>query len=100
MDLVRASLYRRLVSGLSPPGENAEVLGALWAHAVPEDGLEHVFCRPEADRVDLLLFLLTRSAGDPDGRSALDRAEGLLHRSHQASPVLRSRFLPPQVTAA
>lgn len=95
MDIVYASLTRRATAGEPPPGETAEILGALWAHATSDDGLEHASCRPESDRVDLLLYLLTRPADTPDTPSPLHRAQALLTRSHQASPLLRSRYLPP-----
>lgn len=96
MDIVYASLTRRSTGGEPPPGETAEVLGALWAHATPDDGLEHATARPEPDRVDLLLYLLTRPSSDV--RGPLHRAEALLSRSHQASPLLGNRYLPPHPT--
>jgi hypothetical protein len=99
MDIVYASLFRRSAAGEPPPGETAEVLGALWAHATPDDGLEHASCRAEHDRIDLLIYLLTRPT-DPDDPCPLHRAEALLRRSHQASPLLRSRYLPPRLNAA
>lgn len=100
MDIVYASLARRPAAGSPPPvAETAEVLGALWAHAITADGLEHASCRPQSDRVDLLLYLLSR-LGTADGPSPVDRAEALLSRSHQASPMLRIRYLPPRLTAA
>jgi hypothetical protein len=93
MDIVYASLVRRLAAGEPLLGESAEVLGALWAHALPDDGLEHASCRVEPDRVDLLLYLLTRPPQTPGRRNALERAEALLGRSHEASPLLRIRYL-------
>ncbi|EST33271.1 hypothetical protein [Streptomyces roseochromogenus] len=99
MDIVYASLPRRPADDQPPLGETAEVLGALWAHAVPDDGLEHVTCRAELDRVDLLLFLLTRNSPDAASRTALHRAGSLLTRCHQASPLLRERYLAPQTPA-
>ncbi|SEM68788.1 hypothetical protein [Streptacidiphilus jiangxiensis] len=100
MDIVYASLHRKALAEPPPSSEPAEVLGALWAHAIPDDGLEHASCRPEADRIDLLLYLLTRPEDTTDFRSPLHRAEALLSRSHQASPLLRDRYLPPHLTAA
>ncbi|MEY9873719.1 hypothetical protein ABH931_003208 [Streptacidiphilus sp. MAP12-33] len=99
MEIVYASLARRLAAGLPPPGETAEVLDALWAHTTPDDGLEHASCRPESDRVDLLLYLLTRSDSAAVAPTPIHRAEALLSRSHRASPVLRDRYLPPRLTA-
>ncbi|MFJ8038907.1 hypothetical protein ACIRBX_00145 [Kitasatospora sp. NPDC096147] len=93
MDIVYASLYRRQ-PGLVPPGEKAEVLAALWAHAQPADGLQHASARCEDDRVDLLLYLLARPA-DTDPCPAVAQTRTLIARVHQASPLLSRRFLPP-----
>jgi hypothetical protein len=100
MDIVYASLARRPTAGALPPGETAEVLGALWAHATPDDGLEYASCSPEPDRVDLLLFLLTRSGDFTAASDPVHRTHALLQRSHQASPLLQTRYLPPQLTTA
>jgi hypothetical protein len=100
MDIVYASLPRRPAAGPPPPGETTAVLGALWAHATPDDGLEHITCRTQPDRIDLLLYLLTRPRHAPGPRNPLHRATALLNRSHQASPLLRNRYLPPHLTAA
>ncbi|WP_052390268.1 hypothetical protein [Streptomyces sp. NRRL B-24484] len=94
MDIVYASLRRRC-PGPVPPGEAAEVLAALWAHARPDDGLQHVSARIEDDRVDLLLYLLTRTPGPADADAGPARARALMDRSHLASPLLRRRYLPP-----
>ncbi|MGW2370780.1 hypothetical protein [Kitasatospora sp. NPDC001683] len=100
MDIVCASLDRRLPAEPASEGETAEVLAALWAHARPDDSLEHITARPEPDRIDLLLYFLTRPTDASSTRSPLHRAGDLLHRSHQASPLLRRRYLPPQLLAA
>jgi hypothetical protein len=76
-------------------GEAAEVLSALWAHALPGDGLEHASCRAECDRVDLLLHLLTLTSRESEVRSAWHRADDLPARWHQASPLLKLRCMPP-----
>ncbi len=99
MDIIHTSLPRRPTAGLPPPGEAAEVLDALWAHAIPDDGLEHASCRAQSDRVDLLLYLLTRPVSVSDAHTPHYRAEALLTRSCLASPLLRSRYLPPHPTA-
>lgn len=93
MDIVYASLRRRPDVAVAAEGEKAEVLGALWAHATPADGLEHVCCRPEADRVDLILYLLTRRA--PDRGMATQRVGDLLARCHTSSPTFHRRYQPP-----
>jgi len=97
MDIVYASLHRRYPAEAAPPGEKAEVLGALWAHALPADGLEHVSVRSEADRVDLLLYLL--STPDPATHPADHRAHAVITRSHRASSLLHQRYLPPMPPA-
>ncbi|MEV0193154.1 hypothetical protein AB0I39_32065 [Kitasatospora purpeofusca] len=89
MDIVYASLRRRQ-PGLAPPGEKAEVLAALWAHAQPADGLQHAIARCEDDRVDLL-----GRPADTVPCPAAAQTRTLIARVHQASPLLTRRFLPP-----
>ncbi len=93
MDIVYASLDRRPAAGQAPEGEVAEVIDVLWAHATPEDRLEHAGGHAEPDRIDLMLFL--RTSDNPDDGGAERRAAALLHRSHLGSPLLRHRYLPP-----
>jgi hypothetical protein len=101
MDIVYASLHRRQLDEPAPPTEVAEVLDALWAHVTPADGLEHVFGQTERDRVDLLLYLRASARSTRNAPDAVHRAGVLLARSHQASPMLRRRYLPIQpLTAA
>ncbi|MFD4371103.1 hypothetical protein [Streptomyces sp. NPDC058486] len=95
MDFVYASLRRRARVHAGPTGEVAEALDALWAHATPEDGLEHASGRSEQDRVDLLMCLLTLDRSAPGFRSPVHRASSLLRRCHEASPLMRGRYLPP-----
>ncbi|MFF2042537.1 hypothetical protein ACFVVX_19120 [Kitasatospora sp. NPDC058170] len=97
MDIVYASLHRRQPTAPEPDGELAEVMGALWAHATPADGLEHVTGRTEVDRIDLLIFLATPALSLADAPS---RAEVLLGRCHEASPLLSRRYLPPRTATA
>lgn len=98
MDCVYTSLRYRLEASPALAGEVAEVLGILWAHAAPEDGLEHIFGSLESDRVDLLLYFLSPDPTLPATQGPLYRAAALLARGHQASPTLRRRYLPPAGT--
>ncbi|MFE3585731.1 hypothetical protein [Streptomyces vinaceus] len=95
MDCVYTSLRRRPEAPPAEAGEVAEVLGILWAHAIPEDGLEHISGSLDKDRVDLLLYFLSPRPVPPAARGPLHRAAALLARGHQASPTLRRRYLPP-----
>ncbi|MGF1428610.1 hypothetical protein [Kitasatospora sp. LaBMicrA B282] len=96
MDIVYVSLFRRRPDEPVPPGEVAEVIGALWAHSTSDDGLQHASGRSEAERIDLLLYLLTHTEDTPGTptATALHRVDELLARSQQASPVLGRRYLP------
>ncbi|WP_034087708.1 hypothetical protein [Streptacidiphilus albus] len=96
MDIVYTSLDRnRGARAADGPTEGAEIVDVLWAHAVPEDRLEHASGRAGPDRIDLLLFLRTPETPDQDPDGAQRRAAALLHRCHLASPLLRHRYLPP-----
>ncbi|MFD9129920.1 hypothetical protein [Kitasatospora sp. NPDC059571] len=99
MDIVYASLHRRR-PGPVPPGEAAEVLAALWAHARPDDGLQHLSARSEDDRIDLLLYLLTRTPDSAGAEPGPARAHALISRSHLASPLLHGRYVPPAPATA
>ncbi|MFE6520887.1 hypothetical protein [Streptomyces sp. NPDC057794] len=99
MDIVYTSLNRRRRVAADPTSEVAEVLDALWAHTTREDGLEHASGRAEKDRVDLLVYLLSLDPTAPGFRSATCRINALLHRCHVASPLMRHRYLPPDVLA-
>ncbi|WP_369185312.1 hypothetical protein [Streptomyces sp. Y1] len=61
MEVVHASLKRRHPGTAAPENEAAEAVDALWAHAEPADGLQHASALPAPDRIDLLLYLLTRN---------------------------------------
>lgn len=92
MELVLASLKRRLPTEAAQENEAAEAVDALWAHAEPADGLQHATALPAPDRLDLLLYLLTQDApGQPD---AVSRAHRLITRSQRTSPLLRRGYLP------
>ncbi|MFE5861659.1 hypothetical protein ACFQ77_14040 [Streptomyces virginiae] len=93
MEIVYASLTLRRPGEPLHDSEAAEVVDALWAHAQPGDGLQHASARLERDRIDLLLYLMTRNA--PTEPSALCRAHTLIERSQRHSPALRRRYLPP-----
>ncbi|MFJ9697181.1 hypothetical protein [Kitasatospora sp. NPDC101183] len=93
MEIVYASLRRR-PGGTAGANEAAEVVDALWAHALPGDGLQHASTLPADDRIDLLVYLLSRDPSDrPD---AVGRAHDLIARSHRTSPLLRRCYLPPE----
>ncbi|MGW4383785.1 hypothetical protein [Kitasatospora sp. NPDC004531] len=92
MEIVYASLHRRTAADPAPPGETGEVIEILWAHALPEERLQHLTARSENDRVDLLVYLLNAGTA---ARPPLTVAHDLLARSHRASPLLRRRYLPP-----
>ncbi|CAM5546502.1 hypothetical protein KAURM247S_06082 [Kitasatospora aureofaciens] len=95
MEIVYASLRRRQPGDTAAEvNEAAETVDALWAHAEPGDGLQHASALPASDRIDLLLYLLTRDApGQPD---AVSRAHHLICRSHRTSPLLHRCYLPPE----
>ena len=98
MDIVYTSLQRRPAAQPQPAGEVAEVLGILWAHTTPEDGLEHICGSLDSDRVDLLMYLLPSDPTAHTAHGPLRRAAALLARSHHASPALHRRYLPPPGT--
>ncbi|MGW2398666.1 hypothetical protein ACWCYY_19150 [Kitasatospora sp. NPDC001664] len=95
MDIVYTSLDHR--PGTLPDSltEVPEALDALWAHATPEDGLEHASARSEPGRLDLLLFLLPPDRAGAGAEAATGRAAALVARSYRNSPVLKRRYLPP-----
>ncbi|KOU32002.1 hypothetical protein ADK52_02240 [Streptomyces sp. WM6372] len=95
MDCVYTSLRRRPEAPPAVAHEVAEVLGILWAHTTPEDGLEHISGSLESDRVDLLLYFLSPDPASPAAHGPLHRAAALLARGHQASPTLQRRYLQP-----
>jgi len=100
LDIVYVSLDRRTAPEADPAGEIAEAVGALWAHATAEDGLEHVSGHAGSSRLDLLLYLLVLAPGSGPAVAApcaTERAAALLARCHRASPVWRRRYLPPPV---
>ncbi|WP_030247448.1 hypothetical protein [Streptomyces sp. NRRL S-350] len=103
MDIVYASLKRRRPGSAAEAigaAEAAEAVDALWAHAEPADGLQHASAQPADDRIDFLLYLLSRDSSDASGRpdpvDAVCRAHGLIARSHRTSPMLMRCYLPPE----
>ena len=96
MDIVHLSLARRSAAEPGPSGEVADVVDALWAHAGPDDGLEHASGRAAPDRLDLLLYLRTHiPTAHPGGPSAEHRAAELIARCYRASHHLQTRYLAP-----
>ncbi|WKV70879.1 hypothetical protein AW27_004705 [Streptomyces sp. PCS3-D2] len=95
MDCVYTSLRRRPEVPPAGVGEVAEVVGILWAHTAPKDGLEHIAGSLDSDRVDLLFYFLSADPASPAVHSPLHRAATLLARGHQASATLKRRYLPP-----
>ncbi|MFJ8435868.1 hypothetical protein ACIQ9P_31655 [Kitasatospora sp. NPDC094019] len=93
VDVVRTSLNHCPGTTPGPATEAAEALDNLWAHTVPEDGLEHASARTGRGRLDLLLLLLPPEG--PVAPDTTDRAAALVARSHRNSPVLTLRYLPP-----
>ncbi|MEU3771984.1 hypothetical protein AB0F11_01975 [Streptomyces sp. NPDC032472] len=97
MDIVYASLKRRHAPAAADASEAAEAVDALWAHADPADGLQHASAQPAPDRMDFLLYLLSRDPADePD---AVGRAHSLISRCQRTSPLLRRHYLPPEPPA-
>lgn len=94
MEIVYASLKHRRSGAAVERAEAAEAVDALWAHTEPGDGLQHVSAQPASDRVDLLLYFLSRDPFAEPGVTS--RAYRLIARSHTASPLLRRAFLPPE----
>ncbi|MFC1421087.1 hypothetical protein [Streptacidiphilus cavernicola] len=96
MDIVHLSLERRPATDPTPAGEVADAVDVLWAHAGPDDGLEHASGRAAPDRLDLLLYLRTgRAAAHHGGPSAEYRAAQLIARCYRASHHLQGRYLAP-----
>ncbi|KDN85316.1 hypothetical protein [Kitasatospora cheerisanensis] len=93
MDVVYASLTRR-EPGRASPEEAGEVVEVLWAHARPADALQHITARSESDRLDLLLYLLTRHPADGPSTSVAT-AHALIARGHRNSPLLARRYHAP-----
>jgi hypothetical protein len=90
MHLVRAVLTRR--SSAPPSADGRELVDILWAHALPEDGLEHARCRLGPDRADLALFIRETEHSSP-----VQQAAALLGRCHSASAVLTATYEQPTV---
>lgn len=100
MDIVYASLKRRRPGPPAGAVAAAEAVDALWAHAGPADGLQHASAQPADDRIDFLLYLLSRDPSEPSGRldpaDAVCRAHSLIARTHRTSPMLLRYYLPPE----
>ncbi|WP_306328437.1 hypothetical protein [Streptomyces venezuelae] len=75
MRVVLASLTTTS-AGTRAAGTPALVSDLLWAHARPEDGLEHVTARATRSGIDLYLFVRAEADGP-----AVDRMRPLLERA-------------------
>ncbi|MFJ7204576.1 hypothetical protein ACIQWR_13690 [Streptomyces sp. NPDC098789] len=94
MEIVYASLVLRRPDECATQHTAAEAVDALWAHALPEAGLQHVSARCEPGRIDFLLYLMSPAVlGAP---TAEHRAHTLISHGQRTSPLLNLRFLPPQ----
>jgi hypothetical protein len=71
-------------------GDAAEVLDVLWAHAVADDGMEHIRVRAGPGRLDLILFIREIPGSDPR-----ECAARLLYRAYRSSALLAERYLAP-----
>ncbi|MFI5982548.1 hypothetical protein ACIBEA_16935 [Streptomyces sp. NPDC051555] len=98
MEIVYASLVLRRPDECATQQTAAEAVDALWAHALPEAGLQHVSARCEAGRIDFLLYLMSPAElGVP---AAEYRAHTLIAHGQRTSPLLNLLFLPPRPLAA
>ncbi|MFF7456765.1 hypothetical protein [Kitasatospora sp. NPDC008115] len=77
----------------TPTGEAgaADVQGALWARAVPGDGLEHVRARSVPGGVGLVLYVRA-----PHREAAELRAYALLDRALAEGPACRYAVAAPR----
>jgi hypothetical protein len=93
--LVHAALIRRDGAAVDP-AEAARAVDALWAHAGPEDRLEHIRARPGDDgRVELILFFRSQDGADP----AHSAAE-LIGRTHRTAAEMRQLYAEPVTQCA
>ncbi|MFJ6722309.1 hypothetical protein [Streptomyces sp. NPDC091259] len=93
MDIVYASLVFRHPGEAPHAHQAAEAADALWAHALPGVGLQHVSAHCHSGRVDFLLYLM--SPDSPGTPGAEVRAHALITYGQRISPVLNRRYLPP-----
>ncbi|MFJ5830106.1 hypothetical protein [Streptomyces sp. NPDC093089] len=79
MRVVLASLTTTS-TGIRAAGTSAVVTDLLWAHARPEDGLEHVTPRATCSGIDLYLFVRAKADGPAvtQMRPLLERARAAL----------------------
>lgn len=75
------------------PAEVDRLVDALWAHAAPVQGLEHVHGRAEASRVDLIFFFRQNDHAKDVAHRALD----MLCHCHEASTLLAAIFEYPRM---
>jgi hypothetical protein len=86
MYVVYASLMRK---GTAPqrPGEAAALLDALWAHALEDDGMEHIRIRAGPERIDIIMFMNSASE-----RIAEQCAFHFLGRAHTFSHLISRNY--------
>jgi hypothetical protein len=75
---IRGNLLREV-----PCLDLAGLIDILWAHALPEDGIEHIGRRMDNETVDVVLFMKCASKED-----ACQAALGICRRMLFASPAL------------
>jgi len=83
---VRVILDRR-IPGRCDERDVVRVIDTVWAHAVQNDGLEHVSGRSADGRIEILLFLREDTA-----RTSERQAAGLIHRVYRNSVVIQTSF--------
>lgn len=76
------------------PAEVDRLVDALWAHADPVQGLEHVRGRAEASRVDLIFFF--RQIDIDYANDVAHRVLDMLCRCHEASSLLATIYEHPR----
>ncbi|BAJ29313.1 MULTISPECIES: hypothetical protein [Kitasatospora] len=97
MDIVHVGLARRLPPPDTEPAvEEAEAVDVLWAHADRGGGLQHITAQASVDRIDFLLYYLTRTTPAPAAATttATAAAHRLITDAHRASPRFHRRYLP------
>ncbi|MGW0207540.1 hypothetical protein ACWDZ8_17605 [Streptomyces sp. NPDC003233] len=75
------------------PAEASRLVDALWAHADPLEGLEHVHGRAEERHVDLIFFFRQSDYG----QGVTQRAISMLSRCHEASELIAAIYERPRI---
>jgi hypothetical protein len=63
------------------------LIDALWAHAKPEDAVEHIRGRHVEGHVEVIMFLRETTAWDPE-----ESALRLIVRTYSSSACIRTTF--------